>query len=44
LIRHGDTVLVLAGAPGLGQPVAVEEKRRWVGRAATDVLRIVHVD
>lgn len=36
LIAAGDTVLVLAGAPDQGRPRPAE--------AATDVLRIVHVD
>ena len=45
LIHHGDTVLVLAGAPDPrvargGDPAS----HAWVGRAASDVLRIVHVD
>ena len=50
LIAHGDTVLVLAGAPGrspspagrrTGAAAAGSSTRR---RAATDVLRIVHVE
>lgn len=48
LIHHGETVLVLAGAPDsrTTEPVAPSDlpKRPWVGRAASDVLRIVHVD
>lgn len=46
LIRHGDTVLVLAGAPDRRQAEAERDlpKRSWVGRAASDVMRIVHVD
>ena len=51
LIAHGDTVLVLAGAPrpGVatgrdGTGAATAELVDPVGGAATDVLRIVHVD
>jgi pyruvate kinase len=46
LVRHGDTVLVLAGAPDRRQVEADRDlpKRSWVGRAASDVMRIVHVD
>ncbi len=45
LVHHGDTVLVLAGAPG-GEPDAGADlpKRSWIGRTASDVMRIVHVD
>ncbi len=45
LIRHGDTVLVLAGAPERDAPTQTDpSKRSWIGRAASDVMRIVHVD
>ena len=46
MVRHGDTVVVLAGAPDRRQAEAERDlpKRSWVGRAASDVMRIVHVD
>ena len=53
LIAHGDTVLVLAGAPQAGRrhrpetaagDGATRELLDPVAGAATDVLRIVHVD
>jgi pyruvate kinase len=45
IIRHGETVLVLAGSPNKNQQLPVgDSKRSWVGRAASDVMRIVHVD
>ncbi len=47
LVHHGETVLVLAGAPGKlpGSPdLASRSHGAWVGRAASDVMRIVHVD
>ena len=46
MVRHGDTVVVLAGAPAQRQTDLDRNlpKRSWVGRAASDVMRIVHVD
>jgi pyruvate kinase len=45
IVHHGDTVLVLAGSPNKNQQLPVgDSKRSWVGRAASDVMRIVHVD
>ncbi len=49
LIEHGDTVLVLAGAPQAGRRHRPDEVRapalvEPAPGAATDVLRIVHVD
>jgi pyruvate kinase len=45
IIHHGETVLVLAGSPNKNQQLPVGgAKRSWVGRAASDVMRIVHVD
>ena len=46
MVRHGDTVVVLAGAPAQRQTDLNRNlpKRSWVGRAASDVMRIVHVD
>jgi pyruvate kinase len=44
LVHHGETVLVLAGAPGTQRRGPEGGARGWIGRAATDVLRIVHVD
>ena len=45
IIHHGETVLVLAGSPNENQRLpAGNSKRSWVGRAASDVMRIVHVD
>jgi len=45
IIHHGETVLVLAGSPNKSQQLPVgDAKRSWVGRAASDVMRIVHVD
>ncbi len=45
LVHHGETVLVLAGAPG-ADPHAEGDlpKRSWIGRTTSDVMRIVHVD
>jgi pyruvate kinase len=45
-VRHGDTVVVLAGVPAQRQADLDRNlpKRSWVGRAASDVMRIVHVD
>lgn len=44
-IRHNDTVLVLAGAPGSRKDVIdAGRSGSWVGRTTSDVMRIVHVD
>ena len=46
LIDHGDTVLVLAGAPAGGRHFGHEANHRGLidTSAATDVMRIVHVE
>jgi pyruvate kinase len=45
LVHHGDTVIVLAGAPGVDPDAGADlPKRSWVGQTASDVMRIVHVD
>jgi pyruvate kinase len=46
LIAHGDTVLVLAGAPAGGRHFGHEADHRGLldTSAATDVMRIVHVE
>ncbi len=46
LVAHGDTVLVLAGTPAGGRPLGQETRSPAAGAssAATDVMRIVHVD
>ena len=45
LVHHGDTVLVLAGAPGADPDASADRRTRsWIGRTTSDVMRIVHVD